>query len=334
VLDSVPDLSPKIVNFALQHRSGMHDIFLLIQFATDLANSGNKSGALALFSNLLRLWTGKLDQTAVIKRCLAFCWLEVDSAPPAAVPAAQPAHTAPVARDQSTAACKAGSEPQYDIAAILEFIRLQKGLRAPEFVTVLANLGVPRGQLIQICKGILTQHAPPSRSMMPDSAGVRARTSGCGDDTWAPWAELVGKENAGAGGVAGTADRAPSGEARQAGGEGDAAGTCGKVAEALALVPRLLELVEADIREDATAQIVAVERELGDALGLDPGVAEVPSMCDAQPPDAPRRRARAPRRRSVERVLAGAAALGAALLPGGLGRLLAAAPALLLLSRS
>lgn len=431
VLESVPHLSPKIVTFALQHRSSMHDIFLLIQFATDLANSGNKSGALSLFGNLLRLWTGKLDQIAIIKRCLNFCWLkasETDRSASASTPGLRNPHHQPSQAEsrqasvdghmhaagqamqspgslqqcassmQSCAIDSAQSlaEPQYDIPAILEFMQHQRGLRATEFVEVLANLGVPRQQLIQVCKGVLARHSPttydgdaaqtsdahvpPSITATPpqqihssaygdlpstdlgldgskDYSGSAAAALGRPPQPSTPLFSGIKAQHSGSSAqlsVTGGAVHSGAAHGSQFSGllhqpsltrisnTGDATEQqYSDVTEALALVPRLVEMVEEDVREDSAAKVAAVGRDLTAALGLDlTGVVDVPSMCDTRDGEPAElrllqcRAAAAAKRRRAERAVAVLTTIGAVLVPGGLGRLLAAVPAIVVLSRS
>lgn len=435
VLDSVPDLSPKIVTFALQHRSSMHDIFLLIQFATDLATSGNKAGALSLFSNLLRLWTGKLDQTAIIKRCLNFCWLKSDSDPASSVNTPSLRHPGShhqLSQAESRGASgdgqqhgtpqathKAGSmqqgarnkhsestadtppEPAYNIASMLEFMQHQRGLCAAEFVAVLANLGVPRAELIQVCKGVLALHAPDSDSDVmhapnafatpnggvmhashagqPQSAqssaygdlptedlgleGPKEYSSGSGSGRPAGATTVMNRSSLpntplfnntkvsfSGGGRYSTPDGGSYGgvpnastmtEVSRVGKLADRDQQYAELAEALALVPRLVEMIEADLREDSEAKVSAVGRDLTAALGIDLGqVVNVPSMCDTRDVEPAEirllqgRAAAAAKRKRWERGVAAVAALGAVFVPGGLGRLLTTLPALVVISRN
>lgn len=406
----------------------MHDIFLLIQFATDLANSANKSGALSLFGNLLRLWNGKLDQTAIIKRCLNFCWLETSDSDSTAstntpglrntTPNHQPSqaecrgasadgyqngasqgmhtpgsvqHGASNKQSATIDSVAAPGEPLYNIPAILQFMQHQRGLRATEFVAVLANLGVPRTQLISVCKGVLARHAPDADAMQvpnayatPNSLHVlhsappQSRQSSAYGDLPTVDLGLDGSKDYSGGAVL---NRSPlpntpllsNTKVQHSGGQygttgGSHGGTrgsqfggllnqpsltqvshigdateqqCAEVAESLALVPRLVEMVEEEIREDSAAKVAAVGRELTAAMGLDlSGVADVPSMCDTRDGEPAEIRllqghaAAAAKRKRVERSVAVVSTIGAVFIPGGLGRLLASVPALVMLSRS
>jgi hypothetical protein len=429
VLSSVPNLSPKIVAFALQHRSSIHDIFLLIQFATDLASSGDKVGALSLFGNLLRLWTGKLDQTAVLKRCLNFCWLESPEGDPLptnpsrvgggsnVTPNYQPTqaetlgaagdsnpdhvqHSAAGSRQQSGAFDSAAlpAKPVYNVPAILEFMQHQRGLRASQFVAILTNLGVSRKQLIQVCKGVLLRHASDSDAVLQGESNAHATPSGMhaplatpppanqissshGESQTGDLAVDGPKDHSRPSSVAGSTvfnrsqpPRTPiySNLSSQQGGSrhsftgvasrgsqsagglmhqssltqgpflGDAQEQqCAQVAEALAIVPQLVEMIEEELKEDCAAQVAVVEKAFSVAVGLDLiGDDDGPLARDArdlEPADIDvlqGRAAVAARRKRTERTVAVVSTLGAVLIPGGIGRLLATVPALLVLSRN
>jgi hypothetical protein len=114
---------------------------------------------------------------------------------------------------------------------------------------------------------------------------------------------------------------------------------CAQVAEALAIVPQLVEMIEEELKEDCAAQVAVVEKAF--SVGLDLiGEADGPLAHDArdlEPADIDLlqgRAAVAARRKRTERTVAVLSTLGAVFIPGGIGRLLATVPALLVLSRN
>ena len=123
--------------------------------------------------------------------------------------------------------------------------------------------------------------------------------------------------------------------------EDSATQSCTDVTEALALVPRLIEMVQEELREDSAAKVASVGRDLTAALGIDAGgLADGSSVCDTRDGEPAEirllqeRAAAAAQRKRVERSVAVATTFGAVLIPGGLGRLLASVPALVVLFRN
>eukprot|EP00892_Ulva_mutabilis_P004001 jgi/Ulvmu1/1973/UM012_0135.1 len=400
VLDTVPQLPPNIVDFAQQHRGAMHDVFLLINFATALAVSGNTTDALALFANLIRLEPTRPVQTAVIKRCLTHCWAPpVAPAVPAAAQrvdsrgssggesAAAAAAAVAVAAAAAAAAAPAAPPQRCSVPAVLRFIRTQAGLRAADFVAILEDLGVPRKDLISICQGLLssahsdsesascshtatTNTPPPDRQPSgsglshgaadtPAQPGVHAApgsTSIVGSrsasrDLGAKGRPTSGSEHTAAVGdeqvVSRSMPAAPASRAAQlrspirswggaatAGHAAEPAGTmaelrgaCARLEEAMGVVPKLLALVEEDVRAEAAEKFAALEREIGLAAHDD-------ADADSSAAAARGGGADADARRQGPRPWAVGAVVGGVLLPGVLGRLGMAAPmAAMLLKR-
>lgn len=376
----------------------MHDVFLLINFATALALAGDTAHALALFANLLRLEPDRPVQTAVIKRCLLHCW-----PPPTPDPAAAAADSAGGEAATATAAAPpaaaAASPPQQrcDVAAVLRFISAQAGLRAADFVAVLEELGVPRRDLITICQGLLAHaQAPPASaaaqpaplpntavpglerqrssalttppttdatpaatpgnaalpsSLMgsrPPSRDLSSRESLKGrlsmgpshQDRHTPRDDYQGGATAvrassvtaahlravssSGGGSGGTAAALPDTVA-------DLQSACMRLQEAMGVVPKLLALVEADVRAEAAEKFAALEQEVGIAEveeagdgGSDEEAAGATARVDMAVGGTDRRG------RGRNRWAVAAVAVGA-LLPGVLGRAAVAAPVIALL---
>ena len=379
----------------------MHDVFLLINFATALAVTGDTSHALALFANLLRLEPTRPVQTAVIKRCLIHCW----PAAPAAVH-----HTDSLGSGNSEAAAAAAAAPQpppqlrCDVPAVLRFIRVQAGLRAADFVAILEELGVPRKDLITICQGLLhsTQgmHAAtspsylstpppaspepprsgssvgaisPESSVQPHSSGPpgaggllpsslrSATTPAMGSRTASrdvggirkglATAAAPARSSSGGERVALTRDergslRSASGVSSSsaaqaqlrgghmrgdatAGGAGDPEETvaelrmlCAGLQEAMGVVPKLLALVEEEVRAEAGDKFAALEREIG-LVTQEDGESSVVAPAGGNGDSEPRRR--------TGPVWAMTAVAGGVLIPGFFGRLALAAPLIALL---
>lgn len=183
-MDAVPELPLKVVLFALQHRGPVHDVFMLLQFATLLATGGNTAKALMLFSTLLRLESERPVQIAIIKRCLLHCWTK---------PNHVNGHSSPdqvrrfsdssrgilassmlvsageldgeVSLPTSSGNCLGTKAPMalsclqssfWDVELVARFILDQQGLSAAEFLHILRGLGVPRGELLSLCSTLLS----------------------------------------------------------------------------------------------------------------------------------------------------------------------------------
>lgn len=386
----------------------MHDVFLLINFATALALAGDTTHALALFANLLRLEPDRPVQTAVIKRCLLHCWPPPPPDPAAAAADGGGGEAATAAAASATAAAAAAASPlqqRCDVAAVLRFIGAQAGLRAADFVAVLEELGVPRRDLITICQGLLTHaQADPAlpAAQLPSVPNTTARgpdrqrssslmtpptTDASSPATPAatpgnpmlgsplmgsrpPSRDLsssdslkgrlaagtshldrhVSRDNYQAGAAAMGVSSGSAGPAvhpraifSSGGGPGgtaaalsetvvDLQAACLRLQEAMGVVPKLLALVEADVRAEAAEKFAALEQEVGIAepeeVGDGGGSDEEASGAAARVDIAvggPDRRGRGRHGWAVMAVAAGA------LLPGVLGRAALAAPVIALL---
>ena len=179
----MPSLPVKVVSFALSHRSQVHDVFILMQFATSLAEAGQPADALTLFATLLRIERDKPVQRAVIKRCLEHCWgtcwdagqggsATLNSFAEAATKAERKSGSRLYAsadtmrsRDmQDSALSVSGArgdalpgcgERSSWAVCVAQFVRVQQGMSSSEFVDVLQGMGVPRRELLAVCAELL-----------------------------------------------------------------------------------------------------------------------------------------------------------------------------------
>jgi hypothetical protein len=185
-----------VVGFALQHRGQVHDVFILMQFATALAESGRVAEALNLFSTMLRLEHDRPTQRAVIKRCLDHCWgtdwgdSRTTAWRPAQSAGMQKAWSVSLDERASAALRKdvrcgdirggsgrasaqgplhvrfAGVPRSSWAVRVAPFVRKQHAQRllASEFVGVLEGYGVPHGELLALCAELLSPQAQASAS--------------------------------------------------------------------------------------------------------------------------------------------------------------------------
>ena len=182
----MPELPAKVVVFALQHRGAVHDVFVLLHFATCLATSGHRDPALVLFSTLLRLERERPVQIAIVKRCLLHCWCVRGAGgafdPPGEALAPLEAGALSIKRargsgehaDAAEAAARGaagattGRGAYWDVTAVADFVAAQQGLPPAEFLQILRGLCVPGPQLVRLCAALLR--------CASDSRG-----GGCGD---------------------------------------------------------------------------------------------------------------------------------------------------------
>jgi hypothetical protein len=184
VVDGVPELPLKVVLFALQHRGPVHDVFMLLQFATLLATSGSIEKALVLFSTLLRLESERPVQIAIIKRCLLYCWARPNHGSGQSSPDqrgslsescgvfASSVLVSTVDPDGEVSLPDGSNVPgkkatialsdgclhslYWDVDAVARFVLEQQGLSPATFLHILRGLGVPRSELLNLCSMLLS----------------------------------------------------------------------------------------------------------------------------------------------------------------------------------
>jgi hypothetical protein len=191
VLDSVPGLTANVVAFAVQHRGQVHDIFILMQFATSMAQVGRVTQALNLFGSVLRLERERPVQIAVLKRCLEYCWRADRHETGASKHGSgvdfcqRDRALGPSQRVEQRAPDKAGAREgqveamerhrTWDVTDelagnsgwsavnVAQFVEAQQGLEASDFVQILGGLGVPRTALLDLCKELIAPSAGRAR---------------------------------------------------------------------------------------------------------------------------------------------------------------------------
>ena len=174
MLESVPLLSDKIVTFALQHKTQVHDVFLMMQFGTSLADAGEQDHALSVFSGLLRSEPERQVQQAILKRCLDHCWkrpLTADSAVHA---------SAGGGRSFADKAMHPSGASSAEVWAkhVAQFAVQQQSIAVHDMIAMLHELGVPVAALQQLCTQLLaadTLSVDARFALLPELLSIQSR---------------------------------------------------------------------------------------------------------------------------------------------------------------